>query len=182
MLLPTLIFQMWSQLSLAAWAYNTACHCYRFISSTSPASILLCWHYCIPVVNLFTWHKLIYSYDKLFKYIEDLVSKLLRGLVEGVGLWGKCVNAFCFHSAGMVKRRSFRGPLVGDLIRWNSRVQLCNVSHLMEKWWFHLTLIHPMEAGVPWTPGPGKERVGQPLPVLACSRVELRMFTHSYLI
>lgn len=80
-----------------------------------------------------SWHKLIYSYDKLFKYIEDLVSKLLRGLMEGLGLWGKCVNDFCFHSSGMVKRRSFRGPLVEDLIRWNSRVQLCNVSHLMEK-------------------------------------------------
>lgn len=97
---------MWPQLSLAAGAHNTTCHCCGFISSMSPASILFCWHCCIPVVNLLTWHKWIYH--KLFKCIEDLVSKLLGGLVEGLGLWGKCVNAFCFHYSGMVKRRPFR--------------------------------------------------------------------------
>lgn len=86
----TLIFQMWSQLSPGAWADDTACHSYGFISSTTPASILLCWQYCIPVVHLFIQHKWIYSYVKLFKCIEDLVSKLLWGLMEGLGLQGKC--------------------------------------------------------------------------------------------
>lgn len=126
---------MWSQLSLAAGAYNTACHCCGFISSMSPASILFCWHCCIPVVNLFTWHNWMYSYHKLFKYIDNLVSKLLGGLRGGLDLWGKRVNAFCFHYSAMVKRRTTCGGFNDEIPGYSF------VIWVMEKQLLHLTLI-----------------------------------------
>lgn len=146
MLLPTLIFRMWSQLSLSAWAYNTACHCWGFISSMSPASILFCWHYCIPVVNLFTWHKWIYSYHKLFKYLVDLDSKFLRGLMEVLGLWGKCA----FIILARLKEAFLRTPCGG----FNDGIPGNNFEMWVILWKNDYFVLHwsqsCMEAGTLW--------------------------------
>lgn len=60
------------------------------------------------------------------------------------------------------------GPLVEDLMmKFQGTTLECESSYGKK-----IISSYCMEVRVPWTPRPGKERVGQPLPVSACSWVK----------